>query len=159
LSANLATDTGPGLVDVLLETRALDETIWTDPKTNLAFLPVAKRASNTSEILSTDQTKKLFDKLRANYDYVIVDLPPLAPICDVRATTPLIDCFVLVVEWGRTTTEVVQHALHSAPNVHDALVGTVLNKTDMKAMKRYATYYRDYYGNEHYVRYGHLTAE
>jgi capsular exopolysaccharide synthesis family protein len=164
LSADLAPNAGAGIIDVLLGTRSLEDAVWTDPRTNLAFLPVAKRAkraalSNTSEILCSEQTKKLFDKLRATYDYVIVDLPPLAPVIDVRVTTPLIDCFILVVEWGRTTTDVVQHALHAAPNVYDAILGTVLNKTDMKAMNRYANYLGDYYNNEHYIRYGKLTAE
>jgi exopolysaccharide transport family protein len=159
LSADLAPNAGAGLIDVLLGARSLEDAVWTDPRTNLAFLPVAKRLSNTSEILCSEQTKKLFDKLRATYDYVIVDLPPLAPIVDVRATTPLIDCFILVVEWGRTTTDVVQHALHAAPNVYDAILGTVLNKTDMKAMNRYTNYLGDYYNNEHYIRYGNLSAE
>src|SRR6266850_579885 len=161
LSANLAPNATAGIIDVLSGDRSLEETVWRDPKTSLAFLPAAKKTPlfHTSEILSADQTRKLFDKLRATYDYVIVDLPPLAPIVDVRATTPLIDCFILVVEWGRTTTDVVQHALHAAPNVYDALIGTVLNKTDMRAMKRYDSYRNDYYNNEHYTRYGQVTAE
>ena len=161
LSANLAPNATAGIIDVLSGARSLEETIWKDPRTNLALLPSAKRAPlfHTSEILSSEQTGKLFDKLRASYDYVIVDLPPLAPIVDVRATTPLIDCFILVVEWGRTRTDVVQHALHTAPNVYEALIGTVLNKTDMRAMKRYDSYLNDYYNNEHYTRYGQVAAE
>jgi succinoglycan biosynthesis transport protein ExoP len=161
LSANLAPNATAGIIDVLSGARSLEETVWRDPKSSLAFLPAAKRAPlfHTSEILSAEHTRKLFDKLRATYDYVVVDLPPLAPIVDVRATTPLIDCFILVVEWGRTRTDVVQHALHTAPNVYEALVGTVLNKTDMKAMKRYDNYHNDYYNNEHYTRYGQVEAE
>ena len=161
LSTNLAPNASAGIVDVLSGARSLEETIWRDPKTNLTLLPSAKKTPvfHTSEILSSEQTGKLFDKLRASYDYVIVDLPPLAPIVDVRATTPLIDCFILVVEWGRTRTDVVQHALHTAPNVYEALIGTVLNKTDMRAMKRYDNYLNDYYNNEHYTRYGQVAAE
>jgi polysaccharide biosynthesis transport protein len=161
LSANLAPNATTGIIDVLSGARSLEETIWRDPKTNLAVLPAAKRAPlfHTSEILSAEQTRKLFDGLRASYDYVIVDLPPLAPIVDVRATTPLVDCFILVVEWGRTKIDVVQHALHTAPNVYESLIGTVLNKTDMSAMKRYDSYRNDYYNNDHYTRYGHTTAE
>src|SRR5712672_2614398 len=161
LSANLAPNATVGIIDVLSGARSLEEAIWRDPRTNLAFLPSAKKTPlfHTSEILSSEQTGKLFDKLRASYDYVIVDLPPLAPIVDVRATTPLIDCFILVVEWGRTRTDVVQHALHTAPNVYEALIGTVLNKTDMRAMKRYDNYLNDYYNNEHYTRYGQVAAE
>jgi succinoglycan biosynthesis transport protein ExoP len=161
LSANLAPNATIGIIDVLSGARSLQETIWHDPKTNLAVLPAAKRAPlfHTSEILSAEQTRKLFDQLRASYDYVIVDLPPLAPIVDVRATTPLVDCFILVVEWGETKIDVVQHALHNAPNVYENMLGTVLNKTDISAMKRYDNYHNDYYNNEHYTRYGQATAE
>jgi Mrp family chromosome partitioning ATPase len=138
----------------------LEDTIWTDTVTGLDFLP-GKRVTlaNTSDILSTDATKQLFDRLRATYDYVVVDLPPLAPIVDVRATTALIDSFVLVVEWGGTTPDVVEHALNAAPNVYDALLGTVLNKADMKAMKSYANHIGEYYNDEHYLRYGQINAE
>jgi exopolysaccharide transport family protein len=161
LSAHLAPSASAGIVDVISGARSLEETIWRDPKTNLVFLPAAKRAPlfHTSEVLSAEQTRNLFDKLRATYDYIIVDLPPLAPIVDVRATAPLIDCFILVVEWGRTRTDVVEHALRTAPNVYEALIGAVLNKTNMRAMKRYNNYHSDYYNHEYYTPYGHVTAE
>jgi len=161
LSSNLAPRATAGIVDVLSGARSLEESIWRDPETNLAFLPAAKRGPlfHTSEILSAEQTRKLFDRLRETYDYVVIDLPPLAPIVDVRAAAPLIDCFILVVEWGRTRTDVVEHALHTAPNVYEALIGTVLNKTNMRAMKRYNNYHDDYYNNEHYTRYGQVAAE
>jgi succinoglycan biosynthesis transport protein ExoP len=161
LSANLAPNANAGIIDVLSGARSLEETLWRDANVNLALLPSSKKTPlfHTSEILSTEQISKLFDKLRATYDYVIVDLPPLAPIVDVRATTALIDCFVLVVEWGRTRTDVVEHALHTAPNVYECLIGAVLNKTDMRAMKRYDHYHNDYYNNDQYIRYGQLAAE
>ena len=160
LSANLTPDVGAGITDVLSGTRSLEDTIWTDTETGLDFLPGTRSTlANSGDILCADEIKKLFDQLRARYDYVVVDLPPLAPIVDVRATTALIDSFVLVVEWGRTTSDVVEHALNTAPNVYDALLGTVLNKADMKVMKRYANHIGDYYNNEHYLRYGQITAE
>ncbi len=157
LSASLAPGTNAGLIEVISGARPLDDVVWRDPKTDLAFLPTAKKGSllHTSEILSAEQTRKLFDRLRTAYDYIIVDLPPLAPVVDVRATTPLIDCYIMVVEWGKTRTDVVQHALHTAPNIYDTLIGTVLNKTDMSAMKRYDAYHNEYYNNKHYARYGY----
>jgi succinoglycan biosynthesis transport protein ExoP len=44
---------------------------------------------------------------------------------------------ILVVEWGHTKIDVVQHALNTAPNVHEALLGAVLNKADMDHIGRY----------------------
>jgi capsular exopolysaccharide synthesis family protein len=157
LSRGLAPVAGAGIIEVISGRCPLEEAIWRDPKTNLAFLPTVKKKPilHTSEVLCAAPMKKLFDGLRASYDYVVVDLPPLAPIVDVRATAPLIDCFVLAIEWGSTKIDVVQHALHTAPNLHEALIGAVLTKTDMQAIKRYDNYHNDYYSNKHYTRYGY----
>jgi succinoglycan biosynthesis transport protein ExoP len=156
LSASLAPDATAGIVEVMNGSQQLEEAIWRDSKTNLAFLPVARQRCplHTSEILSGEAIRSLFERLRRSYDYIIVDLPPLAPLVDVRATTPLIDCFILVVEWGRTKVDVVRHTLHTAPNIYDGLIGTVLNKTNIKAMARYDVYRSDYYKDSHYARYG-----
>ncbi|TFW54451.1 polysaccharide biosynthesis tyrosine autokinase [Bradyrhizobium sp. MOS001] len=156
LSASLAANATTGIVDVISHNRSLEETIWRDQKTNLAILPAVSPMPvlHTSEVLAADSMRKLFDQLRSTYDYVIVDLPPLTPLVDVRSTTTFIDCYVLVVEWGQTKVEVVKHALHTAPNVYECLIGAVLNKTDIKAMSRYDTQCRDYYRDEHYIRYG-----
>jgi capsular exopolysaccharide synthesis family protein len=161
LSMNLAPGAVAGLIEVIAGARQLDETTWNDKHSRLTLLPTARTRPliHTSEILSAEQTRSLFDKLRARYDYVIVDLPPLAPIVDVRAATPLVDCFVLVVEWGRTKIDVIQHALHTAPNVSEAVLGVVLNKTDMDTMQRYDSYHNNYYDAKHYVRYGYIEQE
>lgn len=157
LSRSLAPHAGTGIVEIISGRCTLDQAICKDSKTNLAFLPTVKKQPlfHTSEMLSAAPTKQLFDHLRATYDYVVVDLPPLAPIVDVRATAPLIDCLVLAIEWGRTKIDVVQHALHTAPSLHTALIGAVLNKTDMKAIRRYDNYHNDYYSNKHFARYGY----
>jgi capsular exopolysaccharide synthesis family protein len=159
LSRSLAPVAGAGIIEVLSGRCSLEDAIWKDPKTDLSFLPTVKKKPilHTSEVLSAAPTKKLFDNLRSAYDYVVVDLPPLAPIVDVRATTPLIDCFVLAIEWGGTKIDVVQHALHTAPNLHEALIGAVLTKTDMQAIRRYDNYHNDYYSNKHYARYGYTS--
>jgi capsular exopolysaccharide synthesis family protein len=161
LTDNLAPNARAGILDVLSGTRSLEDVIWRDTNRTLALLPARKSPSPSqiSDVLLADQTRKLFENLRATHDYVVVDLPPLAPVADVRATGPLVDCFVMVVEWGATKIDVVQHALHTAPNVCESLAGVVLNKTDMTALKRYENYCRDYYDDNHYARYVQASAE
>ena len=99
--------------------------------------------------------KKFFEKLRHTYDYVIVDLPPLAPLVDVRGTTHLVDSYLLVVDWGRTYTAIVQHALSRAPGVYEKILGVALNKVDMKALSLYEGNRARYYHNKSYARYGY----
>jgi Mrp family chromosome partitioning ATPase len=110
---------------------------------------------HTSEILSSPSVRAIFDELRATYDYVVVDLPPLSPIVDVRATTHLVDSYLLVVEWGRTSIDVVTEGLRSAPQIYDGLMGAILNKADMRSIKRYGSHRATLYDNKHYSRYGY----
>jgi succinoglycan biosynthesis transport protein ExoP len=156
LTACLAPKATTGIIEVVNGSRSLAETVWRDPKTGLVFLPAVRRKPlfHSSEVLSAEATRSLFNELRSAYDYVIVDLPPLTPLVDVRVTSPLIDFFILVVEWGRTKIGVAQHALHTAPNVYENLIGVVLNKTDIKSMLRYDAEHSDYYSDTHYTRYG-----
>ena len=152
LSRTLTPDALAGMIEVIAGEKTLEDVIWKDPRTGLSVLPsVSKRPLiHTSEILSAAPTRLLFEKLRASYDYVVVDLPPLVPIVDTRAGGHLVDGLILVVEWASTRTDVVQQALHAAPNLQAVLIGAVVNKTDMKALKRYTRYH----GDEHYDRYG-----
>jgi Mrp family chromosome partitioning ATPase len=87
---------------------------------------------------------QVFDELRNQYQFVIVDLSPLAPVIDVCATTELVDAYVLVIEWGRTTAEIVQRSLRAAPLVSESILGAVLNKADIKALATYDPYVTSY---------------
>ena len=105
--------------------------------------------------MGSEPVKKLFEELRESYDYVVVDLPPLAPIIDVQATAHLIDSFIYVIEWGRTKIDIVEHALRRARSVRENMLGVVLNKVDMNVFGRYASHQESYYYNKHYARYGY----
>jgi succinoglycan biosynthesis transport protein ExoP len=136
----------------------LEQALRRDPATNLAFLPIylKERLAHSSEILPSEQMKRLFDLLRQRFDYIIVDFPPLAPVVDVRATAHLVDFYLFVVEWGRTKIDVAQHALTSARGVYDKTLGVVLNKANMQTFGRYQGYTGNYYSNRSYGRYGYV---
>jgi polysaccharide biosynthesis transport protein len=157
LSRMIAPDASIGIVDVVSGRNSRHEAICRDPKTNISLLPTVKRTPifHTSEILASEAMRKLIDELRAEYQYVLVDLPPLAPVIDVRATSHLVDFYMLIVEWGRTRTDVVEQSLRSSPRIYDALIGAILNKTDMAAMKLYDSRRATLYHNKYYSRYGY----
>lgn len=157
LSRALAPRAKRGLIDVLTDKVEFEKAIRRDPSTNMVFLPAVMkfRFANSNEILSSVPMKKLFEKLRESYDYIVVDLPPLAPIVDVRAATPIVDSFVFIIEWGQTKIGVVEHALGQAQEVYEHLLGVVLNKVDMKSFGRHAGDHESYYYNKQYRRYGY----
>ena len=154
LSRRLAPSATVGIVDVISGARSLEETVWRDPKTNLFFLPAVTGAPLfSSEVLGSEAIKRLIGRLRENFDFVIVDLPPLVPIVDARAAAHLVDCMILVIEWGRTKIEVVRHALDTAPNLHQAIIGAVLNKTNMDHLPQYDVQHKSMYKNKYYAKY------
>jgi succinoglycan biosynthesis transport protein ExoP len=157
ISRRLTPNASAGLLEVLAAKARLSDVIWTEPTTGLEFLPsvVKTRVAHSSEILASSATKELFDYLRGIYDYIIVDLSPLAPVVDVRTTSNLIDSYLFVIEWGRTRIDVVEHALNAARTVHENLLGVVLNKADVNVLSRYENYRGKYYYNRYYARYGY----
>lgn len=157
LSRAMAPSADFGILEVLSGKVALDQALCKEVYLSMAFLPVRSksRIADSSEILSSNAMKRLFERLRHSYDYIIVDLPPLAPLADVRATSHLVDSYLLVVEWGSTSTSIVRHALRTAPRVYERVVGAVLNKVDMKALSLYDGSRAGYYHNKSYGRYGY----
>ena len=93
LSRKLAPSADQGIVDVIVGRVSLHDATWTDPSTSLTFLPASIKTPviNSSEVLAADATRALFKDLRAKYDYVLVDLSPLVPVVDTRATTGFVD--------------------------------------------------------------------
>ncbi len=157
LSRAIAPGAKVGILEVLSGEAALDEAITKETYLSMAFLPVFTKAriASSSEVLSSSAMKRLFERLRHSYDYVIVDLPPLAPLADTCATTSLVDSYLFVVDWGRTSTAIVQHALSRAPRVYEKTVGAVLNKVNMGSLRLYDGNLAGYYHDKAYGRYGY----
>ena len=157
LARSLEPKPAHGLLELLSGSISLAQATRFDPTTNLTLLPFVSRETlpHSDEVLCSPAFKVLIDQLRQHYDHVIVDLPPLAPVVDVRAALPVIDSLVFVVEWGRTRISTVQRHLTAAPEVSDRLLGTVLNKADLKTMERFeqrGLYHDGYYANQGYQR-------
>ena len=95
--------------------------------------------------------KQMLKQARSDYDYVVVDLPPILPVVDVKAAAHLFDAFVLVVEWGSTSADEVLKAVAASPILSERLLGAVLNKADEAVMRRFEGYsdrHYTYYTNE-----------
>ena len=136
LSNEVAPDRKNGLLEFLLGKAALADVIYTNSSGTLGFVPACHgQASHTSELLGSARMEELLADARNVYDYVIVDLPPLAPVVDARAIAGAIDGFVFVVEWGQTSFATATHALHETPIVNTKVIGCVLNKTDLKDLR------------------------
>jgi polysaccharide biosynthesis transport protein len=152
LSWALAPEAQVGVLDCVAGRVNPSDIVWHDPATGMSFLPMVPNPylPTASELFASDAAKSLFSSLQRQYDYVIVDLPPLISELDVRASLHLIDAYVLVLQWGSTKVDAVQYALRNAPKVQEKIVGAVLNKVNMARLGRYDSYGATYYSSNYY---------
>ena len=101
--------------------------------------------------------RAFFAAARNHYDYIVVDLSPLAPVVDARATTHFIDSYVYVVEWGSTKIDVVETVLKDSREIYDATLGIVLNKADLSVLGRYDRHRGAGYNKKYYKKYGYMS--
>jgi polysaccharide biosynthesis transport protein len=151
LSSALGYAKAPGLLDLVAGQSSFDDLVITDSNYRFDFLPSSARIkpSNSSDILNSPTTRHMLKAARGKYDYVLVDLPPILPVVDVKAVANLFDAFVLVVEWGSTSSDEILKAFAASPILSERLLGAVLNKVDEAAMRRFEGYSdrRYYYYN------------
>jgi succinoglycan biosynthesis transport protein ExoP len=83
--------------------------------------------------------RALVEEAGRSFDYVIVDLPPLGPVVDVRAAAQQFDAFVFIVEWGRTPRALAQDLL-SDPTLFNKCIGVIYNKVDIDRVTLYENY-------------------
>lgn len=152
LTRAMASDAKTGLLEVINGQASLESGLYTDETTGLLFLPVVREGHvlHTNEIVASTAFRNLVESLRKSYDYVIIDFPPLVPVVDVRATTQIVDSYVYVVEWGKTRINLVQDRLLGCPEIHERLLGAVLNKANVDVLERYESYYGRNYYRKHY---------
>jgi succinoglycan biosynthesis transport protein ExoP len=144
-----------GLVEVLTAGLSVKDAILMDSRTRLAVLPVAhgRRTPYSAELLASPQMAQLLDSMRQNFDYVVIDLPPMGAVVDARAVAPLLDCNVLVTEWGKTPKSTVKRAIEGNTLLYEKCLGVILNKVDMGRIGLYAETDTNYYFNSRYGSY------
>lgn len=144
-----------GILEALQDNASIAELEFRNLQTGLSFLPavVKRRIPYSSELLSSDAMKNVLHQAAQHFEYVIIDLPPLAAVVDARAVSSMIDTFLLVVEWGRTSKSFVERTLRNNTAVINKCAGVVLNKVDPQKMKMYATHGSAEYYHSRYASY------
>lgn len=156
LTRRLAPGCSVGLLELIFGNVSLDEASVIDPMTGLRFIPavVPGEMVHTNEVLASEQMSAVLDTLKRQVDYVVIDFPPLAPVVDVMASTHLVDGYVYVLDWGASNRDLVANILQNAPNVYDKVLGCLLNKVDLKALRSLEDYGSKYYYHKYYANYG-----
>ena len=130
----------PGLSDVLLGATDLDAAIVSLPEQRLTILPAGTPAAHAAELLGSTGMRRALDTLRARFDRILIDMPPVAPVADVHVVAPMIDGVLMVVRAGVTGKPAIERALGGLDA--SKVLGLVLNDADepRRDRKRYEGY-------------------
>ena len=116
---------------------------------------------NPSALLEDPRLGELLDRLAEDYRYVIIDTPPLDNISDGALIASMSDGAVLVVRCGETSKALVRQSLQQLDRVGCPVLGTVLNRAEIRsgAYKKYYNRYGKKYGDYYGAYYGGNTTE
>jgi succinoglycan biosynthesis transport protein ExoP len=138
LSKQMAPEAKAGLAQLIETDAALGDLLWTDQVTGLAFLPTGTETAlaNSATILASPKVEAVLSDVRLMYRYIVIDLPPLDEAVDAKAAGEIIDRFLLVTAWGRTSRYRVETGLRSAEVIRTRLIGGILNRADLRVARR-----------------------
>ena len=141
-----------GLLEALKNPQSVGHHIRRSAETGLDFLPsfAVTRMVNSADIMASKAMADLLALLRNEYDYIVIDLAPVMPVTDAKAISHLIDAYVYVIEWGRTTRTALQESMSSSEGIQKKVLGAVLNGANPKMLKRIEGYKGSHY-NAYYV--------
>jgi uncharacterized protein involved in exopolysaccharide biosynthesis/Mrp family chromosome partitioning ATPase len=109
------------------------------------LLPSGTPAPNPAELLGSERMREILQQLRAAYDYVVVDSPPVLPVADSVILGKIVDAVVLVIKGQETSKEMVRQAYSKLARLNVHVIGSVLNDVDVLSGDYY--YYRGYYNS------------
>ncbi len=143
----------PGFVKAMTGQADLSEVILPVPGVaNLHVIPCGPIPPNPAEVLSSSITGELLQKLRTQFDYVLVDSPPVLSVADARILATLTDAVVLVTRAHATPYDVVRRARGTLYGSGARILGVALNDVDFGTNGRgYAQHLYGYgygYGGE-----------
>ena len=124
-----------GLVDVINGEADIKSAINRYEDTRLYLLPARTSVKNSSMLIDSQCMKNILERAKSDFDYVIVDSPPILPLVDMNILSRMVDGLLLVVKAGSTPKDLVRKAVNSLPKKN--ISGVVLNGADDNHMKRY----------------------
>lgn len=121
-----------GLTEVLAGQIELDDALRDWGHGLLTVLPPGAIPPNPSEILGSLQMAQTISNLKAKFDLVILDTPPLLAVSDAAVLASQTDGAIVVVRHGGTSRDAVSNAVAALNQVNARILGTVLNAVPAK---------------------------
>lgn len=149
-----------GLSQYLSGQKAMDDILYGTSVEHLYLVFSGPYSPNPAELLEEELFSTMIKELREQYDYVIIDTPPMGNLIDGAIVAVQCDGAVMVVESGAVSYRLVQHVKGQLEKSGCRILGAVLNKIDLEhSSYGYSGRYGKYGKDGRYGRYGKTEGE
>jgi len=144
-----------GLTSVVLGERELSEVIHALADVpNMDLVTSGPLPPNPPELYGKPSFVRLLERARQEYDWIIIDTPPVASVTDPVVCSMVADMVVMVVEYGGARRQIVRESIRQLSRGGTRIAGVLFNKVDLARDHYYYSYYYS-----HYYRYGYTYGE
>lgn len=128
----------PGLTNLLFGQNSMEDVIVHHPS-GLDIITAGALPPNPSEVLGSSKMNAVLEKLKEQYDYVILDVPPVGVVTDAAVLAPKVSGILLVVRQGVAKHEGINTAINQLKLANGNIIGFVMTGARV-AKKNYLRY-------------------
>jgi polysaccharide biosynthesis transport protein len=128
-----------GIVEVITGEKRLEDAIMQDPKSAAYVLPCSNRKLSLADVFASDAYAKLLERLRGEFDMIVIDAAPVLAVADTLTQTGGVDAVVVNVRWGKTPRALVVKAVAELRKIGAPLAGMILSQVDLRGQARYGS--------------------
>jgi capsular exopolysaccharide synthesis family protein len=143
----LGLESKPGLAELLRQPDDPYQFIQTNSLANFSFLARGSSLNNPGDIFLNSGFEKVLNRLRKDFDYILIDSSPVFAADDATTLAPKVDGTLFVVRSRFTRARMVREALDLLAQRQARVLGLVLNRADASARSYYYYNYSDYYAS------------
>lgn len=130
-----------GIYAVLSGQVELDEALVATSHRNLFFLDSEPHIPNPADILSSQRFRKLVAQMESDFDYVVIDTPPVGTFVDAAIIAVLADATALVVRERFVKRAELQNAYDQLKKADANVIGVIMNMCEAESSEYYYAYY------------------
>lgn len=126
IARRLRFDGSPGLSNLIVGRAAPSDVLRTSTiHENLSVIPAGDIPPNPSELLGSERMRMTIESLAADYEFVLIDLPPVTAVSDALVAASLLDGILVVVRQGICTRHALHETMRQLQVVSDKILGFV----------------------------------
>lgn len=147
-----------GLAHYLAGHVEMDDIVYATNFTNAYFIPIGREVSSSLQLLSSNRLQTLMDALRASFDVVLIDTPPVGMIVDALEMAKYADGAMIVVGYKRGRKQEIKDIVSTVQKTGCPVLGAVMNNVNFDTLANRQYYYRSeryfsYYKHKNYYGY------